>query len=345
MRQARLVRRHSEAVYHCVSRFVEKRYAFGEPERRKFHSLMRRLEKFCGVQVLTYCLMSNHFHLLVRVPEKGAMPALTEEVLRGLVPLIYRKQRRLDVLQELDRARQALERGDASWMNEILGRYERRRHDLSSFLKDLKQWFTQWYNHRNEREGTLWEGRFKSVLVENGEQALLTIAAYIDLNPVRAGLVDDPKDFRWSGYGEAVAGNSVARKGLCGLLKRTRYAMNRRITWADVGPKYRLLLYGHGEARAADAVSGSRGRLGLSRAAVEAEENRSGVLSVAEVLRGKVRYFCDGAVFGGLEFVETVFDENRWRYGVKRKTGARRMRGADWGDLRVLRDLRRDVFG
>ena len=345
MRQARLVRRHAEAVYHCVSRVVEKRYAFGEPERRKFHSIMRRLEKFCGVQVLTYCLMSNHFHLLVRVPAKGDMPALTEETLRGLVTLIYRKQRRIDVLQELDRARQALERGDASWMNEILARYEARRHDLSSFLKDLKQRFTQWYNHRNGREGTLWEGRFKSVLVENGEQALLTIAAYIDLNPVRAGLVDDPKDFRWSGYGEAVAGNAVARKGLCAMLGYTRYATNRRITWADVGPKYRLLLYGRGEERSPDAVSGSPGRRGVSRAAVEAEQAKGGVLQVAAVLRGKVRYFCDGAVFGGVEFIEEVFDENRGRYGAKRKSGARRMRGADWGELRVLRDLRRRVLG
>jgi len=344
LRQTRLLRRHAEAVYHCVSRVVDKRYAFGDAERRKFHSIMRRLEEFCGVQVLTYCLMSNHFHLLVRVPEKAAMPALTEEGLRDLITLIYRRRRRIEVLQELDRARQALERGDASWMNEILARYEARRYDLSSFIKDLKQWFTQWYNHRHDRQGTLWEGRFKSVLVENGEQALLTIGAYIDLNPVRAGLVDDPKDFRWSGYGEAVAGKTVARKGLCAMLNRTRYAMNRRITWADVGPKYRLLIYVLGEGLAPEAMSRSRGRSGPSHAEVEEVRDRGGELGVAKALRGKVRYFCDGAVIGGKEFVEEVFGENRWRYGVKRRSGARRMRGTDWGELRVLRDLRQNLF-
>jgi hypothetical protein len=52
--------------------------------------------------------------------------------------------------------------------------------------------------------GTLWEGRFKSVLVEGTGQTLSTMAAYIDLNPVRAGIVKDPADYRWSGYAEAV---------------------------------------------------------------------------------------------------------------------------------------------
>jgi hypothetical protein len=56
--------------------------------------------------------------------------------------------------------------------------------------------------------------RFKSVLVEDGE-ALRTMAAYIDLNPVRAGMVKDPKDYRWCGYGEAMGGGTAARLELC----------------------------------------------------------------------------------------------------------------------------------
>ena len=59
---------------------------------------------------------------------------------------------------------------------------------------------------RHGRKGTLWEDRFRSVLVEGAGLALATMAAYIDLNPVRAGMVEDPKDYRWSGYGAAMAG-------------------------------------------------------------------------------------------------------------------------------------------
>ncbi len=71
-------------------------------------------------------------------------------------------------------------------------------------MKLLKQRFSQWHNARNARKGTLWEERFRSVLVDGAGEALLTMAAYIDLNPVRAGIVQDPKDYRWSGYGEAL---------------------------------------------------------------------------------------------------------------------------------------------
>ncbi|MFT5188909.1 MAG: hypothetical protein ACI9DF_001628 [Verrucomicrobiales bacterium] len=76
-------------------------------------------------------------------------------------------------------------------------------------MRELKQRFTQRYNKKAKRKGPLWDERFKSVLLENDKTVLLTMAAYIDLNPVRAGLVNDPKDYRWSGYGEAVAGNKA----------------------------------------------------------------------------------------------------------------------------------------
>ena len=88
-------------------------------------------------------------------------------------------------------------------------------HDLSEFMKTLKQRFSIWYNrHHGGRLGTLWMDRFKSVLVQGEGNPLQTIAAYIDLNPVRAGLVEDPKDYRWCGYAEAVAGSKKAQRGL-----------------------------------------------------------------------------------------------------------------------------------
>jgi hypothetical protein len=89
-----------------------------------------------------------------------------------------------------------------------------RMWNVSAFMKVLKQRFTQWFNGRHQRKGTLWEDRFRSVLVEGEWRALQTMAAYIDLNPVRAHLCDDPKDYRWCGYAEAVAGGKQAREAL-----------------------------------------------------------------------------------------------------------------------------------
>ena len=56
-------------TYHCVSRVVDRDYKFGDKEKAVFVKMMRQYEQFCGVEVLSYCVMSNHFHLLVRVPQ------------------------------------------------------------------------------------------------------------------------------------------------------------------------------------------------------------------------------------------------------------------------------------
>jgi hypothetical protein len=81
---------------------------------------------------------------------------------------------------------------------------------------------------------------------------------------------------------------------------------------------------------------------------VEAVVEQGGAMPVRQVLRHRVRYFCDGAVLGTVAFVNSVFEREqtlRNRFGGKRTSGARKMRGADWGELRVLRDLQKDVIG
>ncbi len=67
-------------------------------------------------------------------------------------------------------------------------------NDLSQFMKNLLQRFARWFNRCNSRKRTLWEERFKSVIVEGGHAAR-TMAAYIDLNPVRVGMVEDPAQY------------------------------------------------------------------------------------------------------------------------------------------------------
>lgn len=338
----RLLRLHTESFYHVVSRLSGRHRGLKESEKRHFHDLMRRLEQFSGVQVVTYCLMENHFHLLVRVPHCDTQADLTEARLRALLPLLYRRRELKHARLELDRAAQD---STGKWMAEILARYQARRFSLSIFLKELKQRYTRWHNRRHHRVGTLWESRFRSVLVEGDETALLTIAAYIDLNPVRAGIVNDPKDYHWSGYAEAVAGKSMARAGLGAILEHTSFGTNRRISWRSTGPRYRVLLYGHGEARLDDAKSGRPGRVGMSRAEVVKVIESGGELEVSEILRCKVRYLTDGMALGSGDFLQEVFEENRSRFSDARKTAGRAMKGSSWNGMQILRGLRSKVFG
>ncbi|TGN40692.1 transposase [Marinobacter confluentis] len=75
----------------------------------------------------------------------------------------------------------------------------RKDDSLSRFMKALGQRYAQYFNFKYERTGTLWEGRFKSCLVDT-ESYFLQCQRYIELNPVKAGMVDNPEDYRWSSY-------------------------------------------------------------------------------------------------------------------------------------------------
>ena len=97
--------------------------------------------------------------------------------------------------------------------------------------------------------------------------------------------------------------------------------------WDRTSARYRQILYEHGQEKTGDGETREGKRCGFSREKVEAVLAKGGKVSRAEILRCRVRYFCDGAVFGTTEFVNGVFDSNRTRYGPKRKSGARKMRG------------------
>ncbi|NOX98818.1 MAG: hypothetical protein GXP30_03650 [Verrucomicrobia bacterium] len=67
-------------------------------------------------------------------------------------------------------------------------------------------------------------------------------------------------------------------------------------------------------------------------------------MPLAAALRCRVRYFTDGAVLGGQRYVDEFFESKREHFGSRRRDGGRRMRRADWGELRVLRDIQADVI-
>jgi putative transposase len=67
----------------------------------------------------------------------------------------------------------------------------------SEFFREIKVGFARYYNRRHNRRGYFWGDRFKSVIVDKGE-TLVNCLAYIDLNPLRAGLVDRPEEYRWN---------------------------------------------------------------------------------------------------------------------------------------------------
>jgi hypothetical protein len=349
-------------IYHCITRVVERRLAFEAEDKEQFRTYMRMYENFSGCRVLSYCLMGNHVHILLEVPP---MPegGLTDEDLLQRLRAIYPADAVTLVAKELQAAREAIRDGlaDESYAAAIHERYTYRMHDLGEFMKTLLGRFTRWFNTHHARTGTLWESRFKSVLVEDGI-ASRTMAAYIDLNPVRAGMVADPAAYRWSSYGEAMGGGAKgngkkARAGLVrAIMAHKGYEADARHWAGNVSKHYRMLLLAEGAEKLRE-VCGVGGevevkvvRKGMKQEDVEAELaqlERSRDVALGKMLRCRVRYFSDGAVLGSREFVDGVFRACRERFGEKRKSGARKLRGnaaaAAAGALWSVRNLRKGI--
>jgi len=344
------------AYYHCVSRVVNRDFVFGPAEKLAFVRFMRLYERFCGLRVVTYCVMSNHFHLLVGVPKRPeVMPSHAQLVSLVRESLGDLEAARLENDLELAEKACAAAASVALAQAAVRERYLRRMWDISLFMKTLKQRFTQWFNKVHQRKGTLWEDRFRSVLVESAGEPLRAMAAHIDLNPVRAGLVEDPKDYRWSGYGAAMGGDAAALAGLAELervedagvaeeLLEPRRAERARRTprqvKREVLERHRALLYGRGEERGA-GKDGRALRAGFTREEARQVVAEGGRLPGSVYLRCRVRYFTEGAVIGSRSYVNGVFGALRERFGATRKTGARRLRGlAREERLYALRDVK-----
>ena len=134
------------AVYHITSRGNEKKPVYKDDQDRKnFLFILDKVNKRYHWVCHAYCLMDNHFHLLIETPDGN----------------------------------------------------------LSSGMRQLNGVYTQAFNKRHHRAGHLFQGRYKAILIQK-DSHLLEVCRYVVQNPVRAGLVEYPAQWRWSSYGATV---------------------------------------------------------------------------------------------------------------------------------------------
>ena len=328
MRQARIKvdAALGEAVYHAMTRTVNGERLLDDVAKEVLRKQLWQVADYCGVQILTYAVMSNHFHVLVKVPQ--AKEVSDRELLRRYAVLYPKPTKYQAARLEVIRAQLKTDEPEAdAWRK----RQRALMGDLSSFMRLVKQRFSTWFNRSHSRYGTLWAERFKSVLVEAKSGVMKTLAAYIDLNAVRAGLVSDPKDYRFCGYGEAVAGNTRAQAGFSHFVDGN--------DWVTQQSSYREMLFGKGAGPKEHTSN-------ISADALKQVIASDGRLPVATVLRCRVRYFSDGAVLGSQAFVQTHLASYQKLTGRRSRTAPRAVPGvADWGNLMTLRGLRQGGFG
>ncbi len=222
-----------ETVHHLTSRIAHRVYFLKESERNDFIEIMRRAAEFTGIWLLGWCVMSNHFHLLVYLPQVADVGEL--EVLR-----------RYGVLRG-QAAAEAVAASFAEWRRSgpdgeaRVGRWlesqRRRMYDVGSFMKIVKQWFTEEYNRRNGHCGTLWEAAYHDKVVPCEFQAMAACLGYIHLNPIRAAAADRFDGYVWSSYAAFCRGDVVATEGM-------RYIYGEECSNLDIRVRHEGLLEG-----------------------------------------------------------------------------------------------------
>jgi hypothetical protein len=330
-------------VHHVIARCTAGDRLLADEDREMLRKQLEKTATFCGIQVLAFVFLANHFHLLIRVPALDSRNDLSQEAILGRVGALYGANTRKD----LQAALKSVVSSETKMATDQVARYRSLMCDLSQFMKLYKMRFTRWYNVVHGRFGTLWAERFRSIVVEDNPRAIQALAAYIDLNPVRAGLCDDPKDYRFCSYAEALAVAGMARDGLKSVFATHDGTVER---WDVVQARYRLLMFGKVSVTSLSESAGNvpqardrKGKAGVSAAKIEEVQQAGGQLGLIEVFRQRVRHFSQGVALGSSAFVESVFQARRRHFAAARKSGARKIRGAlgrSLKELRTLRDLR-----
>ncbi len=318
------------AVYHVMSRTAYRSLLFGKEEKEVFTRLLFQQAVFAGLEVLGYCIMGNHIHLLLRVSPIVSLP---DDVMLERYRNYYGSQKVPQSTYSCEDLREILQKGGGE-ADAARQRILSRMGDLPAFMRELKQRFTIWYNHKHANKGTIWAARYKSLLVEDSPESLTRVAAYIDLNPIRAKIVDDPKDYRWCGYAAGMGGNRLMRTATIALF-------GQRHDYAQAIQSYRLILFGKGY-QTKGTTDSDTGTISAER--IEAVIRQGGEVPVHELLRVRVRYFSDGLALGSRSFVESVFRQHRGAFGSKRSKAGTALSAGSWGQLHSMRDLQRNVY-
>jgi REP element-mobilizing transposase RayT len=285
-RIARLKVKGEPSVYHVISRTTLEGFVLGDVEKDHLLGLMKRLSEFYFAEILGFCVMGNHFHLLVRMhPESG----YSDEEIRERYDRRYGEEK-------------AASLGDRQ-MREL----GKKMADLSEYVKEVKQDFSRYYNKLHRKKGYFWSERFKSVIVENGE-TLINCLAYIELNPVRAGLVKRPEDYRWCSLGYHV---QTRNKG--------------RFLSLDFGLREFGVKTGKERLRTFRRFVYEKG--GLEGA--EKERKRDFELGSVDRFLLRTRYFTDSGIIGSKAYVSRVYLAFKDHYGAKREKIPKRIIGLE----------------
>lgn len=271
-RVARFKILNNDAWYHLYSRIAGRRDHYPLSEEASSRKLIGTFEHFSSIyfcDVASFSVMGSHYHFVIRFE---APRSVEKDELRARARLMYpskTSQQRIDEWTEVE------------WDH-----FRQRLFDVSELMRNIQSGYARWYNQNNNRRGRFWADRFKSVYLEN-EDAVLDCMLYVELNPVRAGLVDRPDDWRGSSIFLRDIGKADWLMPLSEILDQP--SEEKALV------EFRERLYHRGR------VPAKAGQMAISQEVLDQEAARG--FATRGLYRKRLAYFVDGLAVGTEQFL------------------------------------------
>ena len=201
--------------YHCVARCVRRAFLCGidpfsgqnyEHRREWLVTKMKSLASIFSMDICAYAVMSNHYHLILRVEAESATAWTQREVIDRWTKLFS-----MPVLVERYLRGQTTTDAEVNKVVEIIEEWRQRLTDISWFMRVLNESIARQANREDHCTGRFWEGRFKSQALLD-DAAILACMVYVDLNPIRAGMAESPEDSDFTSIQERLRQLATSRQ-------------------------------------------------------------------------------------------------------------------------------------
>lgn len=270
-RLARLLDDTGEGWYHVYNRVAceKDRMPLSETEqsRETFIQYLDFYSQAYRCQLATYVVMGNHYHLILKM---DSYEKLSRKELLESAKLFYP-----NTFDQTNR-----------WSEAHWEQFNRRLFNLADLMRNIQQGFARWYNKNHKRRGRFWADRFKSTILL-GEESLLECMQYVDLNPIRAGLVKRPENYQYGGFALRM---SREKHELCKLNDLVGEISHKKAL-----ESYRALIYTRG------SISTKENKSEICSKALDQELARNFDFSYSEEKRDHFRFYVDGLVVGSKE--------------------------------------------
>ena len=296
-RYARMLLKGESAIYHVMSRTALNDFPFEDPDKDEFLNIIQRFSQIYFVEVLGFCIMGNHWHGVFKmIPDD----TYSYDDVKKRFALMYGE--------------------DAVFEDNWMPHYREKWSSLSKFMQEIKQTFSRYFNKKYNRRGTLWGERFKSVIVEKGE-TLVNCLAYVDLNPIRAGLVKRPEDYRWNSLGYHLqTGNKQNFLSVDFGLKEFGVKDPNEII-----RRYRKYVYEAGAVERPDKP----GSKIIDKKLLAKEQKKGFKVTRTDRFRNQTRYFSDSGIIGSKSFVTRHYRMFKDRFKTKKEKLPKPISGLD----------------